>query len=250
MLRLYFLGTGAYDYAKDMDPGRFELNRRRSSALLVDDSILFDCGDFLMNSFSVAGKDPKKVGAVIITHTHRDHFNEKNVTELKAAGAQIVCSQTLKGRYNCLDGARFLLHGQQATVCGYKITALNANHFTCEGEQPLHYLIEKDGSRLFYGLDGGSLRTETGNFLKGAGVDLAVLDGTLGDIDGDYRLFEHNNYAMVRQLASTLKNTGAVKGGFIISHLAPSLHLPHKKTEMLYAEIGVKTAYDGMEITV
>ncbi len=44
---------------------------------------------------------------------------------------------------------------------GAKVTALAANHAMPENEQALHYVIEKDGKKLFYGCDGGWFRDIT-----------------------------------------------------------------------------------------
>lgn len=58
------------------------------------------------------------------------------------------------------------------------LTPLAANHRVEETpETPLHYLIEKNGRRLFYGCDGGWLLTDTFAALVGRQIDLFVFDG-------------------------------------------------------------------------
>ena len=81
--------------------------------------------------------------------------------------------------------------------------------------------------------------------LKKGGVDLAVLDGTLGDQLGDVRVLEHNNLTMVEQLVAALK---PYVPRFVISHMARTLHTPHDELVARVAPHGVEVAFDGLEL--
>ena len=83
--------------------------------------------------------------------------------------------------------------------------------------------------------------------LIAARPDLAVLDGTVGFRDGDYRIFEHNDLNMVLEMQKTL---APYVGRFCISHMARTLHTDHAALSAAMAAHGVITAYDGLELTV
>ena len=86
--------------------------------------------------------------------------------------------------------------------------------------------------------------------MKNKRFDLMVLDGTCGDYTGDFRVAEHNSVPMIRLLLPSLRTIGATDGNTAIwiSHLAPSLHRPHRETETLLAADGVRVAYDGATV--
>ena len=80
--KLYFLGTCACDFSprlKDELRDRFDKDARRSSALMIGESLLIDCGIHTLESLSLAGKDTRKISDILITHLHRDHYNEENI---------------------------------------------------------------------------------------------------------------------------------------------------------------------------
>ena len=126
----------------------------------------------------------------------------------------------------------------------YKIKALRANHsIPC-----LHYLITDGEKKLFYGLDGAWLMYgEVQEIIKNAPVDCAVFDATMGFIDGDYRIFEHNNLNMVLEMKKTLS---AHINRFCISHMARTLHKEHGDIVNDMSPFGVDVAYDGMTLEI
>ncbi len=123
--------------------------------------------------------------------------------------------------------------------------AYAGNHATCKDTK--HYLIFDGEKTLFYGLDGAWLLYEEVQAIKNHRPDLAVLDGTVGFIDGDDRIFEHNNLNMVLEIKKAL--APYVKQ-FCISHMARTLHTDHKSLEKRMCREGIAVAYDGMEIVL
>ena len=80
--KLCFLGTCACDFSprlKDELRDRFDNDARRSSALMIGESLLIDCGIHTLESLSIAGKDTRKISDILITHLHGDHYNEDNI---------------------------------------------------------------------------------------------------------------------------------------------------------------------------
>lgn len=225
-MKVLFLGTGAADwvFAKDKDDKYF----RRMSSVLINGELLIDPGPDLIESIDKFKVDTSKIKFVINTHKHSDHYNEKTLEFLKS------------------NGVRFdeFTPGDVKQIGKYTITALAANHPvpTC------HYIINDGEKKLFYGLDGAWLMyDEVQEIIKQKPIDLAVLDATIGFIEGDFRNFEHNNLNMVLEIKKTLSEH---INKFCISHMAFTLHTEH---EILFAEMNkydILTAYDGFLLEV
>lgn len=225
-MKITFLGTGAADW--NLQLHREWEGLRRNSSVLIDDTLLIDPGPDVPDALVSFGKDADAIRYVLNTHRHRDHYNEQTLAALTNA---------------CLYPMR---EGESICVGKYKVTALPANHKTCESGA-VHFLISDGESSLFYGLDGAWLTYEEVAAIKAKGVDLAVLDATVGEVSGDYRIFEHNNLNMVREIKATL---APFVGRFVISHMARTLHTAHGELAISMARDGIEVAYDGLEITL
>lgn len=224
-MKITFLGTGAADWNLARH-GELE-GFRRNSSMLIDDRLLVDPGPDVPNALQVFGKDANGIEYVINTHGHFDHFSEATL--------------------GCLPGARFcrMSAGETQTLGGYTVTALRANHGTCE--DAVHFIISDGERTVFYGLDGAWLNYEEVSAIKERGVDLAVLDATVGDVPGDYRIFEHNNLNMVIEIKCSLEKY--VKR-FFISHMARTLHTSHAELVERMRAHGVEVAFDGHELEI
>ena len=225
-MKITFLGTGAADWSierhRDME------GFRRNSSLLIDDCLLIDPGPHVPDALATLSKDKKDIKYILNTHRHGDHFNEDTVKFLDSA--------TL-----CASAA-----GESLTLGKYTVTCLPANHSTCKEAQ--HFIISNGEGSLFYGLDGAWLLYDEVKAIKEqGGVDLAVLDATIGDIMGDYRIFEHNNLNMVKEIKASLEKY--VKR-WIISHMARTLHTSHSELAGSLKEYGIEVAFDGYETEI
>jgi len=129
---------------------------------------------------------------------------------------------------------------------GVYVTGMPANH--ADAMNPQHFIFELGERKLFYGCDGGWLLNATYNYMKKQAFDLMVLDCTVGDYVGDFRLGEHNSIPMIRLMLPSFKTTGITteKTVIYLSHIAPSLHAPHADTVRIAREIGCLVAYDGL----
>ncbi len=219
-MKILFLGTGAADFPKEKCEGF-----RRTSSALIDDTILIDPGPWVLDAIEEYGVDVSKIKYVLATHLHSDHFNQATLDYLLDKGAKLV----------------ELSPKETATLDSYTISGLPSNHTVpCT-----HFIIENEGKRLFYGLDGAWLMYETVDAIWKKGVDLAVFDGTIGFVEGDWRVFEHNSLSMVLEMKKSLKDS--VKH-YVVSHLAYTLHPEHKIVEAEMKKQGVTVAYDGLTI--
>lgn len=226
-MQLLFLGTGAADWPRDLTENKGEY--RRWSSALVDDILLIDPGPHAFEAMKTFGKDPAKVKYIINTHPHADHFCPETVAQFEALGAV----------FTPLDA------DTSATLGNYTVSAYQANHGTCSTS--VHFLITDGDRTLFYALDSAWLLYAEVQAIIGAKPDLLVLDATIGDVDGDYRIFEHNNLNMVLEMQKTL--APHVKR-FCISHMARTLHTDHETLVKRMAPHGVLVACDGLTIDV
>lgn len=224
-MKIKFLGTGAADWKlekhKDMD------GFRRNSSALIDSCLLIDPGPNVLDAIETFGIDQNEIKYIINTHRHSDHYNENTVASL--------------------DGAEFvdLCAGEVKQIGKYTVEALAANHATVQAA--VHFIISDGEKNLFYGLDGAWLLYDEVAAIKKCGIDLAVLDATIGNVVGDYRVFEHNSLEMILLMKASLEKY--VKK-FCISHMARTLHTSHAELVEYMKQYGVDVAYDGCEIEV
>ena len=224
-MKLTFLGTGAADWY--LDEHKNMKGFRRNSSVLVDDVLLIDPGPHVPDALETFKKDTNSIKYIINSHSHRDHFNADTVSYLK--GAEFIPMSA----------------GETKVIGKYTVTALAANHSTVEN--PVHFIITDGEKRFFYGLDGAWLMYHEVKAIKDGGVDLAIIDATSGEKPGDFRIFEHNNLNMVREIKASLEEH--VKR-WIICHMARILHTSHKELAERMKKDGIEVAYDGLEIEI
>ncbi len=224
-MKIMFLGTGAADWNihKHKDLKGF----RRNSAALVDDCFLIDPGPNVLDALSTFGKKREDIKYIINTHKHSDHYCEETVSQLENAVLYTMEAGEIK------------------KFGGYTVTALRANHSICR--EALHFIVSDGEKKLFYGLDGAWLLYDEVSAIKSATIDFAVFDATIGNIPGDYRIFEHNNLDMVLEMKRSLEPY--IKR-FCISHMARTLHNTHEELEKQMEQYDVEVAFDGYETEI
>lgn len=256
-VKLQFLGTCACDYSPKLQnefKNKLDNDVRRSSALLIEGSILIDCGEHTIESLDILGIPYSQITDILITHTHSDHYNEKNIEKI-AKNRHVPLrlwireDAVIPGIPNT-SVVKMKPYEAYKLDVGFAVTSLLANHDP--QAYPQHFLLENDEKKIFYGCDGAWFLTDTYNYLHNANLDLMVLDATVGDYVGDYRLAEHNSIPMIRLMLPSLKINHTIndKTKIILSHIAPSLHKSHIETEKIAKSFGANVAYDGflMEI--
>ena len=200
---------------------------RRNASALINGELLIDPGPCVPDALEQFGIPMGQIKYILNTHRHKDHYNAQTRELLEQSGARFVEPPD----------------GETLRVGDLEITALCGNHAI----RVQHFLIS-DGTRsLFYGLDAAWLMHAEFCALRAARPDLAVLDGTLGFIEGDHRSFEHNNLEMVVQQKHSL---APHVGRFFISHLSRKLHLAHEWVVEQLRPFGIEVAYDGLEIEI
>jgi len=249
-MELLFLGTGAANW---QESDRVLPGFRRKSSVLADGELLIDAGPDIFRSAEELLPDRGLDGVknILQTHAHGDHLSRESLVRLCALRARRIWGD---GGVLCAAGEIENLEKiplepyRAAEIGGFGVTPVEANHPANPGERPYHYIVEKEGKRLFYGCDGAWLLYPAWRAISGLSFDLIVLDGTVGEARGDYRNFEHNSLPMVRLLAETFRERGVLKPGgtVMISHLAKDLH--DEKNISKLPEEGIFPACDGMRI--
>ena len=223
-MKILFLGTGAADWKPEH---RDNPEYRRNASALVNGALLIDPGPCVPDAMERFGVPVESVKYILNTHRHKDHYDSQTRAMLEQHGARFL----------------ELEDGETRRVGDLEITALCGNHAI----RVQHFLIS-DGTRsLFYGLDAAWLMHAEFCALRARCPDLAVLDATLGFIEGDYRVFEHNNLDMVLQQKHAL---APHVRRFCISHMARKLHLSNEALTAQMRPYGVEVAYDGLELEI
>ncbi len=218
-MKILFLGTGAADYKAEH---REMEGYRRNSSALIDDILLIDPGPSVPDAIETFGVDVSRIKYVLNTHRHRDHFNQGTLEMLEANGATLIQ----------------LADDEVREIDGYTITALKGNHPV----KTQHFIIEREGKRIFYGLDSAWLFRPEVHAIKEKGVDFAVFDGTIGFVERDGRIFEHCSMPMIIMMMAYL---GKYVGRPCVSHMARTLHTDHQTLAAEMAKHGIEVAYDG-----
>ena len=256
-IKIRFLGTCAADYSPrlaDECRDRYDLDARRSSAALINGRYLIDCGEHILDEFRISGEDMAAVTDLFVTHLHADHYNPEHIKIIASKKKEPLRVWVRENAVLPDIPNTHIMRMKDLET--YKIdeytsvTGLEANHD--QRTSPQHLLFECGGKKLFYGLDGGWLLNGTYNYLKRAALDMLVLDCTVGDYVGDFRMGEHNSIPMIRLMLASFKTFKITKDDTLVylSHVAPSLHKPHKETAEALIKENMHLAYDGLTVEI
>ena len=258
-MKFRFIGTAACDYSPLLNTiykDSLDKDARRSSAALVDGHILIDCGTHVLESLRIQNIAYEEIDIVLLTHLHNDHYEPEDLKLLASAAQRTIAvyvSETAVPQVEVeLAGSNVKVYGvkygQEIEICEDTIIkGLPANHTA----HPVHYLIKSSGKKIYYATDGAWIMYDAFYALRDADLDLLVLDATVGDYEGDYRVAEHNSIPMVRaMLRSFTKFNICDNGRIFITHIAPSLHKTHTETEEILKNDKIEVAYDGLEIEI
>lgn len=256
-MKLEFIGTGAADFniAKRVEGEFF----RRWSCTLVDDSLLIDPGPHVKDYLDKNGCPEllDKVEYVLVTHAHGDHLDMDTVKMLveKNPNIKFWGGKASAGRIRELSENVTEVEFNKPFECGkYTVTPYHGNHSPMVyGEQSYLYVIDDGEKKMFYATDTSWLPSETWIVArKTHQFDCIIMEVTLGDVEGDYRIFEHNNIRMVEIMLETFRKTGFAKPEckVIATHIAKYPHESHEKLSERLAGFDMITAYDGYTIEI
>lgn len=253
-MKLLFMGTGAADWVLSERKG--DEFFRRLTAVKINDDFMIDCSpdttDFVKNN----DVSLDSVENVVITHTHSDHYSAETITKLLGKGVRVwaekEAEKMILSEMPHLKESILKLF-EENKVGKYTVIPVPANHLVEDRNQmPVNYIISCEDKTIFWGCDSAWLMLPTWHEMRKHKFDLIVLDGTLGEKDGDYRIFEHNNISMIKEMTYTIRSQELLKdnGKIYISHMSRYAHKSHDELCEQLADVGVQVAYDGLEIEV
>lgn len=255
-MKILFLGTGAADW--DVLPeSETPVGHRRRSSMIIDGCILLDAAPQFFDYAKKLGTNLGGITDCFITHTHCDHYCKDALLNLaKEIGRTInlYCHKGAVAKLGLTDEDSPYINVcpidvfEEVNAGGYTITPVAANHLVSSSdEQPLHYIMSKNGKTYMCGGDGGLFTAATWEHMRTLCFDGILFDATVGDKEGDFRLGTHNSIPMLRLVVAALAegNMKHEQTVLVATHLARTLHSGREETEKLFGEIGITVAYDG-----
>ena len=253
--KLTFLGTAAANFSPRLQTDCkdcFDKDARRASCMLIGENYLIDCGMYVMESIRISGTDMSKITDIFVTHLHADHFVADHVAQI-AAGKEKplrlwVRRDAQVPEIENVEVIYMPLHTPVRVTEDMIVEAIDANHNL--DAYPQHFIFTIGGKKLLYALDGAWFLTSSFEYMRNSNLDMAVLDATCGDYDGDRRIGAHNSIPMIRMLLPSMKKWGMIRDDtrIYLSHIAPKLHVSHDETVKIVAKDGMLVAYDGLTV--
>ena len=251
-MKIFFVGTGAadYDWSKYGEPGIMG-----STATLIDDSVLIDCGPSVAAALKRFGADYSKITTIVVTHSHGDHFNLdslKTVTQgnkIELFGPATVCA---KAAPYCI-AVHELDYGSRFRAGDYDFLTLPANHTVTDiYEKAFLYLISGRERTLLYALDTAWFPTLAYRLLGKTYLNGVIWDATMSE-PGNWRIFEHTDPAMFAMMRHTLTENGNLDGNSRIwfDHRARTLWpTDPAEQEKIARRENVLLAHDGEAVSL
>jgi len=242
-------------YARDA--GGKEVRTRSGS--LIDGRLKLDFGpDSYMQSLKF-NQSLAPVEHILITHSHHDHFCPEDIDYIRKPFGHRDAKLHVYGNAKVEAGIAPFLNERHLDftrvepfktyqIDEYAVTPLQAVHCVGTDEEPLFYLIEKDGKSLLYGLDTDLFTEADWEFLKGRRMDLVTLDCTNGILDP--RWLGHMGIRKNLDTRRRMLEEGIAdeKTVFVANHFSHNGLIPYEGLQKLLP--GFTVAYDGLTMLV
>lgn len=276
-MQILFLGTAAYegfpnpfcegDNCSAVRGGRCE-SFRLTSAVLLNNDLLIDFGPNIMAGTQKSNVSLFNVATLLVTHSHSDHLYLPNFGFRKMPYNRsyerlpvmtVLSNSTVLGRiaeatyYDpektvLLEASPF----EKMKVNGYTVTPIPAVHKAAGGETPLIYIIERDGTSLFYATDTGPLDDECMERISKTltkPVDMIALDATMGLLESNIFPYHHSFYQLIDTVRAMMEFNILNDGSRIYAHhFSHAANPPHEELEKLYASHGISVTFDGLRV--
>jgi adenosylcobinamide kinase / adenosylcobinamide-phosphate guanylyltransferase len=255
-MRVTLLGTGSADGwpnpfcgCASCETARADGDLRGQTSALVDDRLLLDCGPETPRQAERAGRTLTDVAAVLVTHTHPDHFDPASllyrgwVTDrpLRVLGPPAIadaCADWLGP--NSPVTTTPLAPGNVADVEGYRVRALAAPH-AAPGGALLYDVTAPDGERLLHATDTGPLDAgQVAAVATGPAYSVVLLEETFGDHTAHGT--DHLDLGTFPRVLADLRAAGAVDERTDVV----AVHLSHHNPPT--AELGRRLAPYGARV--
>lgn len=251
-MKILFMGTGAADW--DISARKDGEFFRRCTSVMINDDLLIDFNNDTLDFIEKTGCGVENVKNILITHTHGDHYTNASVNKYFSKNTAVWFDEGAKEKIGELAADKKVIPLYKETAVGkYTVVAVSANHSVENSrEKPVHYIISDGEKCIFWGCDGAWFLNRSWHEMRKYKYDLVVLDGTLNDNKGDYRIFEHNNLNMITEMGEAFKSLEMMKPNskIMISHMSKYSQYPHDELTAYLAPYGIAPAYDGLTIEI
>ncbi len=264
-MRVTLLGTGAgtgwpnpFCTCASCGAARDGREVRGSTSALVDDVLLFDCGQDLPAAAGRLGLSLHGVRHLLVTHAHFDHADGAALLARQWAG--LTAPLDLVGPPDALARCaewvepgtpvvpRPVRAGDELRLGAYHLRVHAARHGGDWCDQGVLYdLTDPAGTRLFYATDTGPLQSSTLDVLTDASFDLVCLEETHGDHTD--HAGDHLDLVTFPAVLAELRRRGAVtdRTRVVAVHLGHGNPPPAELAGRL-APWGAEPGRDGMTL--
>ncbi len=232
---------------------------RMRSGALIDGVLKIDFGPDAYAQSLRFNLNYVPVNHVLITHSHEDHFSPDELSRIcppyshrkeplnvygDARVGEMIEKYLKEGLLTFTQVKPF----ETLRIGEYDVTPLEAVHAIHSGEEPLFYLIERNGRRLLYAHDTDLFTDRDFEFLAGKKMDLISMDCTNGVLDLKYigHMGINKNIALREKLLAI--GAADEKTVFVANHFSHNGLVPHDEMERRLP--GFKVSYDGMTLPV
>ena len=233
-------------------------NIRRNSSVILDGDVMIDIGKTAHMQAERFGVNMRKVETLLVTHSHKDHFNTHTLwtriavftqlPQLNVFGSKQVENALLSNdRYEEISwNMRFntVEPFKKYYADGLDFFTLDGNHK--DGEmRSINYVITRKNRTFLYLTDTGCPFDETLEALKKYNYDFIITEGTsgFGEASRSHMGFEKN----LRLLEFFNENKlWKDKPDYYLTHMSPHWCPPHDEYSPIAAEKGMTLAYDGL----
>jgi phosphoribosyl 1,2-cyclic phosphate phosphodiesterase len=250
--------------AKARQNGGKDLRSRTS--YLINGSLLVDIGPDIYLHDTRYGFFTKDLEAILVTHTHEDHYNCEQFLNrceymsvvsksLELAGSEKVFSclgQRTGKKLSAMKLVKQLLvPGKTIELADMKVTALRANHQVGNDEVCLNYIVQDKKGTVLIANDTGWWNEETWEAVKDFKFDIAFIDSTIGLGRRQYRN-GHMSADVVVEFYEKLKNLGclAKDSQVFANHFSHNGGGSHNELCCFFEPHGIDVAYDGLEVII
>jgi len=238
---------------------------RSRAGVLVDGKLLIDFSPDAFYQAYLHNINYDKINTLLFTHSHEDHLNpvdlciaihtKSYVKELNIFGNSAVknritdYAKKYKVKIENKFNYREIGSGSEFFTDGYNVRAFSAEHI--REEDCLVYAIEREGKTYFHCCDTDMLKEDVFGDIKSKGLkfDAIAFDLTYGIIKNEWS--GHMDVYKVKLFIEKLKRYGLVKPE--TEYYATHIYHGAGNNEEIEKEcnaIGVKLAYDGLEINI
>lgn len=244
--------------------GRNIMTRSQS---VIDDVLGIDfSADTYMHDL-IYGMPVNNIQTYVITHNHMDHFYLEDI-RMRANGFSNPMGKVLdiyiakdgfdsaikrlgtEGRFREYVNINLIEPFKPFTTKeGYRVTPLKADHTN----DPLIFIIEKDGKRVLHSNDTGYYPEETWKYLEEnkVHIDFAEFDCTCENLTPEMtKCDNHMNYSTVKNVKKHLTDMGLIDDTTIcvINHFSHNGGMIYEDLKALGEKDGFLCSYDGMSV--